>query len=64
MLVLTSYELWVSCITQVFSNLVLRLAGGLKGWTARVQLTLLMFNSYILFQNVCLRITCNCVYSY
>ena len=28
--VLTSYELWVSCITQVFSKLVLILAGGLK----------------------------------
>jgi len=44
MLVLTSYELWVSFITQVLSKLVLRLAGGLKGWTDRVHLTLLMFN--------------------
>ena len=49
--VLTSYELWVSCITQFFSKLVLPLAGWLKVWTAGVHLTVLMLNSYILFQN-------------
>jgi len=62
--VLTSYELWVSCITQVFSKLVLPLDGGLKAWTAGVHHTVLMLNSYILFQNACLRITRNCAYCY
>jgi hypothetical protein len=61
--VLTSYELWVSCITEVFSKFVLPLAGGLKGWTTGVHRTVLVLNSYILFQNACLRIIFICVYS-
>jgi hypothetical protein len=62
--VLMSYELRVSCITQVFSKLVQPLAGGLKGWTAGVHQTVRMLNIFILFQNAFLRITCNYVYSY